>query len=166
MYGWAVARSGTEQNISAHTSNTSRFRQVVMIRSPFPGPGSLGASLTNSAARGRPHSFLQHRADSSKAYVGCARSGVGVAAVPDAEDVDDLAERDELGEHPRQLEKLVLGEAGAEVFPQGVVHGVVVGEEPVGVAERGLLALGERPALVVAERRHQLLRDALAPSQG
>src|SRR5713101_4201025 len=109
MYGWATARAGSEQNVTTHTNNASRRRQLVMIGSPFPGPGSLGASLTNSAARGRPHSFLQHRCNSRKGFVGCARSNVGVAAVPDAEDIDDLAERDELREDPRQLEELVLG---------------------------------------------------------
>src|SRR5206468_409083 len=136
MYGWAAARAGIAQNASAHASIVSRFQRPVIIESPFPGCASFSVSCVN------------------------------VGAVLDAEDVDDLAERDELREDPRELEELVFRKTGAELSPQGVVHGVVVGEEAVGVAERGLLALGEGPALVVTERRHQLLRDALAPSQG
>src|SRR6266446_20299 len=91
---------------------------------------------------------------------------MGVATVLDAEDIDDLAEGDELGEDPRQLQELVFAEARSELLPHRVVHRVVVGEEPIGVAERRLLALGEGPALVVAEGRDYLLRDAFAPSQG
>src|SRR6266498_6117752 len=94
------------------------------------------------------------------------RSPMGVAAVLDAEDVDDLTEGDELGEDPRELEELVLREANAQVVPERVVHGMVIGEELIGVTKGGLLAIREGPTLVVSEGRHQLLRDALSPSQG
>src|SRR6266851_6010424 len=91
---------------------------------------------------------------------------MGVAAVLDAEDVDDLAEGDELGEDPRELEELVLREANAQVVPERIVHGVVIGEELIGVTKGGLLAIREGSTLVVSEGHHQLLRDALSPSQG
>src|SRR5262245_2221525 len=94
------------------------------------------------------------------------RSNMNVPAVLYAEDVDNLAERDELCEHPRQLEQLTFGEVRAQVAPERVVHPVVIRVELIRIAERRLLALGERPALVVAERRHQLLRDPFSPSQG
>src|SRR6266849_3386251 len=43
---------------------------------------------------------------------------------------------------------------------------MVVEEETIRIAEGRLLARGEGPLLVVGEGRHQLLGDALAPSQG
>src|SRR5215470_5423959 len=78
-----------------------------------------------------------------------AASDVGVATVLHAEDVHDLAEADELREHPGQLQALLLAEEAAQLVPQRVVHLVVVEEQPIRVAERGLLARGERAALVV-----------------
>src|SRR5262249_57645272 len=97
---------------------------------------------------------------------GWRRSNVGMASVLDAEHVDDLAERDELGEDPGQLEELVLREVPAKLVPARAVHRVVVEVELVGIAKGSLLAIGEGPALVVAEGRHQLLGDPLTPSQG
>src|SRR5690242_13992890 len=162
---------------------------AVCIRVMGPLPVTTSPALSSASGQSRPSKRRKPSAPASRKTTSMAtaiarllpmratksgtgrsdwwrRSNMGVAPVLDAEDVDDLAEGDELREHPGQLEQLLLREVRAELVPARGVHLVVVEVELVGVAQGGLLAVGEGPALVVGEGRHQLLRDPLAPSQG
>lgn len=87
-------------------------------------------------------------------------------AVGDAEHEDDLAHGDELPDHPRQLEDLVVVEPLPELGEEGVVDLMVVEVHLVGVAKRHLFAFGEGSPLIVGERGDDVLGDPLVPSRG
>src|SRR4029453_11085019 len=70
-------------------------------------------------------------------------------AVRHVENVDDLPQRDELGDGPGQLQRLVVAEPAPEIRPEGVVHLVMVLVHAVRVPQPHLFAVGEWPALVV-----------------
>src|SRR5258706_5760025 len=131
----------------------------------MPMPGKKGAEFRAFSRAGR---YGWDRAGPvARTRLGLSLPGRWVGMpVGHIQDIDDLAQRDELGDGPGQLQRLVVAELALEVRPEGVVHLVMILVHAVGVAERHLLALGERPALVVAQRGHELLGDPLAPSRG
>src|SRR5712692_767387 len=158
-------------SLSRTTASPGARRHRAIRRSVLAWPRMLKVSRMSSAMMSR-RMVTAGVSRSFTALMGGApvgsspRSDMGMAAVLHAEDVHHLAQADELRKYPGQLQALLLAEEVAELFPKGVVHPVVVEEQAIGIAERRLLARGEGPALVVGEGRHQLLGDALAPSQG